>query len=540
MGEKSRFGEKLYICIARSGGFTLKTGVMKILDCTLRDGGYYTHWDFDRGVTDAYLKAVEKLPIDCIEIGYRQTAGADYIGQYGYTPIRTIEYVKSMCTKRLAIMLNEKDVCAERLKELVKPLEGLVDTVRIAVAPENVMRALSLCAPLHSYGMHVAFNVMYMSKWDKIEGFYDSLSSLDGEVDVLTMVDSYGGAMPTDVAEIATRLGGSVGCQLGFHGHNNLQLALINTITATENGVEVVDSTMLGMGRGAGNLNTELLLTWLNREGLDIDFTALGDAVAAFAPLYEEYGWGTQLPYMISGAHSLPQKEVMELVTNRVYSFESIVRGLQNRKDGLSDNAKYPVLEGDAYETVVIVGGGDSVTRHIEGLRDFVNGHEGVAIVFATARHSGAFESLRCAKYYCLVGREAKRLAANSRGDFADKCVLPPYPRKLGTEVPGFAVGRTFELPAITFTSRYVDSCTTLAVETALLLNAKHIYTVGYDGYGAGVYSEKEIALTRENRAIFGDANNFRGKPIVSLTPTLYGELKVESLYGYLSKEETK
>lgn len=508
---------------------------MKILDCTLRDGGYYTHWNFNRATTEAYLKALDRLPVDYIEIGYRQRPASEYIGEYGYTPLHTIEHVRCRTSKKLAVMVNEKDTSPDDLPTLVKPLQGLVDMVRIAVAPENITRATHLCEKLKDYGMEVAFNVMYMSKWTNLDGFYNTLEGLGQNIDMLTMVDSYGSVTPMDVSNIVGQLKARVGCRLAFHGHNNLQLALINTVAAIANGVDMVDATVLGMGRGAGNLNTELLLTWLNHDGLDVDFTALGDAVAAFLPLYEKYRWGTQLPYMISGANSLPQKEVMALVTNRVYSFESIVKGLQNRKDGLPDNAKYPPLADEHHENVLIVGGGVTAVEHIDAIHDFVTRQNDVALVFATARHCALFALFDCPKYYCLLGREAKRLAANATKPFLDKCVLPPYPRKLGTEVPDFAEGRTFELPDISFTSRYQDSCTTLAIETALRLSPKAIYAVGYDGYGAGVYSEKEIALSMENRAIFDDVRRSTGKQIVSLTPTLYGELDVRSVYSFLN-----
>ena len=116
-------------------------------------------------------------------------------------------------------------------------------------------------------------------------------------------------------------------------------MGLINTLTAIDCGIDYVDATILGMGRGAGNLNMELLLTCLNKRGLDVDFNVLGDVITAFQPLYEQYKWGTNLPYMISGANSIPQKEVMEWATNRTYSFNSIVRALNNKKNNVKDNA---------------------------------------------------------------------------------------------------------------------------------------------------------------------------------------------------------
>ena len=99
--------------------------------------------------------------------------------------------------------------------------------------------------------------------------------------------------------------------KLGFHGHNNLEMALANTLTAIDEGIDIVDATITGMGRGAGNLKTELLLTVLNAKGvLDFPYNELSKTVDDFTELQSHYEWGTNLPYMVSGANSLPQKQV--------------------------------------------------------------------------------------------------------------------------------------------------------------------------------------------------------------------------------------
>ena len=73
----------------------------------------------------------------------------------------------------------------------------------------------------------------------------------------------------------------------------------------------------------------------------------------------------------------------------------------------------------------------------------------------------------------------------------------------MGTEVPKFAEESTFELPKITFTASFPDSCTTVALQTALLLGVKETYVVGYDGYKGEVLSEKEMELSNENKILF-------------------------------------
>ncbi len=507
----------------------------QLLDCTLRDGGYYTDWDFSSDIVDSYIGSMNKLPIDYLELGYRNNPDKEYLGKFGYCPVSVLTEIRKNSTKKLAVMLNEKSTKPEDLKQLTEPIKGLVDMIRIAVDPKNLLRAIELAKAVKTQGFEVGFNIMYMSKWGGYEEFYEQLPGLNGVVDILNMVDSFGGIMPDEVEIIVKQLREIVDCKIGFHGHNNLQMGLANTLKAIETGVDSVDATILGMGRGAGNLNTELLLSYLNKKGLTVDFNVLGDVITTFNPLFEKYRWGTQLPYMISGANSIPQKEVMSLVTNRAYSFDSIVRGLQNRKDHRQDNAKYPILNAQKYEDVIIVGGGNTPVEHIDSIKEFINKKHSLALVFATARHAGLFLDVDVPEYYCLIGREAKRLKKNvSAEQYKGICVLPPYPRKLGTEVPEYAEASTFEVAAIDFTKGFEDSCTALAIQTALNLSNNNIYVVGYDGYPGSILSEKEVTLSNETKTLFKDYEKCAGIRMKSLTPSIYPELDVESIYQFI------
>lgn len=509
----------------------------KILDCTLRDGGYYTLWDFSRDVVDEYVRATNILPIDYIEVGYRNNPSSSYLGKYGYTPVYELERLRGISKKKISVMLNEKSTSVDDLDRLLAPIKGLADMVRLAIDPANFDRAVRLAEAAKNMGFEVGFNTMYMSKWNEYDGFLGKLRSIDNVADLFCMVDSYGGVSPDEVREIFSTVRENTSCPVGFHGHNNLQLGLINTITAIDCGVDYVDATVLGMGRGAGNLNMELLLTYLNKHyGLNVDFNVLGDVISAFKPLYDTYQWGTSLPYMLSGANSLPQKNVMDWISNRTYSFNSIVRALDNKKSKVADNAKYPLLdEKKEYDTVIIVGGGPSAVEHADGIKNFIGKSANAAIVHATARNASAYIDVDMPQYYCLIGSEPKRLASNVKpSEYRGKCILPPYPRTMGTDVPVFAESSTFELEKIGFTSEYMDSCTALAIQTALNMCKGEIYVVGYDGYPGNVLSEKQVALTNENAALFESYERAAGRRLKSLTPTLYRQLEVSSVYQFI------
>src|SRR5690606_23784312 len=277
-------------------------------------------------------------------------------------PIYELKDLRLKSNKKLVVILNEKDVRKEELNTLLVPIIGIVDMVRMAIDPNNLVRAIELAKEVKKYGFEIGFNVMYISKWKQNTDFISQLDQVNNIVDCFYMVDSYGGVYPEDIEEIIELVTSKVKCPLGFHGHNNLELALTNTLRALSLGVEYVDATILGMGRGAGNLKTELLLTVLNkRDGLDLNFNALEKAVSAIEPLFKKYQWGTNLPYMISGSNSLPQKDVMEWVTTRFYSLNSIIRALNNQKNKIKDNKKYPICKLKPIDKVLIVGGGPSV-----------------------------------------------------------------------------------------------------------------------------------------------------------------------------------
>lgn len=512
-----------------------KTERLKILDCTLRDGGYYTNWDFSSKITKTYIDGMNILPVDYVEVGYRSNKSLEYLGKFGYTPVSVLEKIREHCSKKLCVMLNEKSTDIGDLQYLLGPITGLVDMVRIAIDPKNFDRAILLATEVKKMGFEVGFNTMYMSKWKDYKGFFDKLHAINDIADLFCMVDSFGGVTPDNVKEMTRLVKLRTTCPVGFHGHNNMQLGLINTLTAINEGVDFVDATILGMGRGAGNLNMELLLTYLAKDGLDVDFNALSDVLTVFQPLYEKYHWGTNLPYMLSGANSIPQKEVMSWVMNRAYSLNSIVRALDNKRNHRVDNARYPILQIEKIDKMLIVGGGQSVNEHKEAIMEFLKINPDIEIVFATSRHANLFNAIKNKKIYCLVGNEAKRMKQIvTKESFSGICVLPPYPRTMGTEVPDYACASTFELPNITFTKSFADSCTTVTLEIVIKSSAKEVYMVGYDGYRGEVLSEKEADLSFENRTLFDDFKSFAGLQLLSLTPTLYKSLKVESIYQHL------
>ena len=104
----------------------------------------------------------------------------------------------------------------------------------------------------------------------------------------------------------------------------------------------------------------------------------------------------------------------------------------------------------------------------------------------------------------------------------------------MGTEVPYYAVKSTMELNSIDFVDTFKDSVTTIALQLAMNLTDGDIVTVGYDGYPGSVLSEKEMSLTHENMTIFEAYQQARGMKLISLTPSIYDDLDVVSVYQFI------
>jgi 4-hydroxy 2-oxovalerate aldolase len=514
---------------------------MKILDCTLRDGGYYTNWDFDSNLVKSYFESINQLPIEYIEIGYRSKPISNYLGEFFYCPEYVLENVRKNCIKKIAIMLNEKDVILSDLNRLLNPCIGLIDMIRIAVDPLNFGRGLILAENIKNMGFEVGFNLMYMSTWVNHEGLLDQFTELDGKVDYFSMVDSYGSVYPEDVRRILEIVKSKTNVKLGFHGHNNLELGLINSLTAIDSGVDMVDSTITGMGRGAGNLKTELLLTALNARGklnINLNFNALSFIVEEFFELQKKYEWGTNLPYMVSGANSLPQKDVMEWVGKRYYSFNSIIRALSNMSNDILDNKKLPIIDfSDEIKCnkALIIGGGSSVINHISAIRSLINLNPEMIVIHASSKNAVQFNEIPNKQYFCLVGNEGHRLEKSFK--FLklahSKFILPPFPRIMGTYVPSMISENIFELSTVDFTEKFQDSHTALALQTAKSIGVTNIYLAGYDGYAGDLIGEKEQDLIFENEYLFNALNKCDIRT-VSITPTKYKILELQSVYSLI------
>lgn len=298
---------------------------VKILDCTLRDGGYYNKWDFDQDLVAGYLDAMSKSKIDYVELGLRQFKNQRYLGAHAYTSKEYIDRLNLPKGPTYGLMIDAKTVLEEALtqEECIDSLfrdssEGVINLVRVAAHFAEVKSCLPMLTRLKEKGYIVGLNIMQASL-RRSEELSDLSALIYGwsVVDVLYFADSLGSMFPKDVERVFESIRNGWGGEIGFHAHNNMGQAVLNVNAAVDLGCTWIDGTVTGMGRGAGNAETEYLLEQPKLTPHAYDSQHLFILVTKyFENMKKECGWGPSLAYYIGAVNGIHPTYVQELSTD--------------------------------------------------------------------------------------------------------------------------------------------------------------------------------------------------------------------------------
>ncbi|WP_421995223.1 hypothetical protein [Roseococcus sp.] len=438
-------------------------------------------------------------------------------------------------------MIDGKNCVPERMATLFAPVIALVDMVRITVSPNALGHGIALAKALKAAGLKVGYNIMYMSTFqDDVAKIRPAIEASDC-YDSFALVDSYGGCNPASVRKLFQELRAALpGKPIGFHGHDNMCLAFANTLAAVEGGADVVDGTFTGMGRGAGNLRTETMLIHLaGQANAPLDYSALSSVVAPFDAMRKEYDWGTNLPYMLSGANNLPQKDVMNWIGKNRYSVHSIIQALQRQSGAESDQSVHPSIKesGFAAASAVLVGGGPSVRRHVEAIAEFVR-QENPIVIFSSGRNLDLGARIGGRQFLCLPGHDAFRPGVGDHLGTVSALVVPEPPRVPNCLPSGVSV------PVVQATALGINGedhigpvsdtgPLGLALGAAQGLGVPRCYLAGFDGYEHATIAEQELSREVE-LALDLFARECPATRLESLTPTRY-RVAQTSIYALVS-----
>jgi 4-hydroxy 2-oxovalerate aldolase len=274
---------------------------VRVLDCTIRDGGICNDWNFDRDLVKKTVAALAASGVDIMEIGYRTGEGnadASKVGPWRFSREDDLRDVLVESNMKVAVMLDEGKAS---LDDLIPKKDSVVDVVRVATYAKDVGDAITLLEGAQELGYETFCNVMAVSTCtpQEVDDFLDKLR--DSKIPNIAVVDSFGALYPHHVRYLIRKYKNWLrpDQKVGVHLHNNQQTAFANTIAAIDEGADFVDATIHGIGRGAGNCPLELLLMYLDDPRFDV--RPILDLVDDYAALRDELRWGYHLPYVITG-----------------------------------------------------------------------------------------------------------------------------------------------------------------------------------------------------------------------------------------------
>jgi 4-hydroxy 2-oxovalerate aldolase len=543
--------------LKKIGGISMSN--VYLLDCTLRDGGYYNSWDFDISLIQDYLRSMDEIAVDYVELGLR---GFIYDGFKGACAYTTDHFINSLVIPKgikIGVMVNASELIKHpegieiALSKLFAPAsESPVSLVRVACHVHEFEQALPAANWLKKHGYMVGFNLMQIADRSEEEIKNLAYAASNYPLDVLYFADSLGGLKPEDTARIIQIIRQTWRGPIGIHTHDNMGYALANSIRAVEEGVSWVDGTVTGMGRGPGNAKTEYLAIELeSRRQVIGNITPLMKLIEEyFKRMQHECGWGTNTFYYLAGKYGIHPTYIQEMLSDSRYIEEDILAVINHLKTEGGKKFNINTLEaarnfysGDPTGTwkpadvmsdkeVLIIGTGPSIVKHRQALEDYIRTKSPYVIALNTKCHiSSELINARAACHPVRILADSSLHAALPQPLVIPATMMSDNIIKAFSGKPLLDFGLSIQENTFQFESNYCVLPNSLVFAYALAIatsgRASRILLAGFDGYGADDPRTGEV-----NNLLNLFTQNSNTPPIVSITPTQY-KISTSSVYAF-------
>jgi 4-hydroxy 2-oxovalerate aldolase len=279
---------------------------IKVLDCTVRDGGLINNHQFDEEFVRAVYETDVEAGLDYMEIGYKGSKDIYPPDEYGPWKHCDEEYVRRIVgdnptSMKICVMADAERSDYET--DILPKSESVIDTIRVATYIHQLPVALDMVHDANEKGYEVCLQLMAVS----VVNEHDLEEALrifaESPASAVYIVDSFGSLYSEQIRDLTLTYMEALegkGKEIGIHAHNNQQLAYANTIEALILGASRLDATINGMGRGAGNCPLELLIGFLKNPKFRLR-PVLECIEEHVLPLDGKLEWGALIPYMITG-----------------------------------------------------------------------------------------------------------------------------------------------------------------------------------------------------------------------------------------------
>lgn len=514
---------------------------IQILDCTLRDGGYCNEWKFGfdniRKITNGLLEA----NVEIIECGFI-TNRVDY--DPDITKFTNIEQIAKVIPKNregklFVAMMNYGEYNIED----IPPYDGTsIDGIRVAYHKKNRREALDLCEAIKAKGYLVFIQAMVSLSYSD-EEFLNTIHRVNEfKPYSFYIVDSFGMMKGKDLTRLFYMVEHNLDPDIwiGFHSHNNMQLAYSNaqhltTVQTTRN--LIIDSSIYGMGRGAGNLNTELFVEYLNENAgknyqLKPLLTLIDEILDEF---HQRNYWGYSLPNYISAAHNAHPNYAGYLDDKKTLTFEDMnaIFDMMSDENKVSYDKTYIeelylryMATGRVQEEhkdelktrlsgkkVVLIAPGKSSVEETDKVQQFVkeSGAVVISVNFAYSEISPEFVFLSNLRRFRELPDAEK-----------EKCIVT-------SNIPADGVYyQTKYRDLLNNEESVADNAGLMAIKFLSTQGVKSIHLAGFDGYSHDVrenYGSSDMAFITRNAVL--DAMNVGMSKVLKLYSE---EVKIEFL----------
>ena len=293
---------------------------IKVVDCTIRDGGLTNDSNFTLDTVRKAYKAACDAGIDYVELGYRnnrEMLSPETFGPWRFCDEKHLRQVVDGIDARdtkLAVMMDAHKASAD---DILPVADSVIDMIRVATYVKDVDKAIHMANSATDRGYEATINIMAISH--EAGMFLDeALQQIEEEskVKAVYVVDSFGSLYSEEVHFFVERFHMYLKTkEVGVHFHNNQQLAFANTIEGIIKDANYVDGTLYGLGRAAGNCPLELLIGFLKNPKFRLE-PILEVIAKTILPLREEIDWGYHIPYMLTGMLNQHPRDAMALMSS--------------------------------------------------------------------------------------------------------------------------------------------------------------------------------------------------------------------------------
>lgn len=523
---------------------TSRMGKINVLDCTLRDGGYCNQWEFGYNNIKKIIDGLDRAGISISECGFL-TQKATYVpGVTKFTSVeQMVEFLpESRAGKLYVAMMNYGEY---NLTDLLAHDDSFIDGIRVAFHKKNWRDALETCKEIKDKGYLVFIQPMVSLAYSD-EEFLEMIRCVN-ELDpyAFYIVDSFGEMRQNDLIRlfylVEHNLKDSI--RIGFHSHNNMQLAYSNAVTLVDMHSPrelIIDASVYGMGRGAGNLNTELFVEHLNNGGygnyeLSPLLIIIDEILNAF---HERNFWGYSLPNYISAKHHAHPNYAFYLDGKKTLTVENM-----DRIFDMLDPEKRVNYDRDYIEKIYL----EFMSRNSDeelSLADensFAKFLKGKKILLIAPGKSSTVEKERIASF--ANSKDVVTISVNYEYPYTDVDYIFVSNMRRYRELPSYVLCKAIATSNLNAENTFLqvnykellsnvesvkDNAGLMAIKFFMDCGIKEIYLAGLDGYdheNEKNYGDRDMSVYMKPEVI--DATN---KGVSQVVTEYAGKIKIEFL----------